>query len=249
MPRDYEKSVFLSDIHAPYEDKWCMYITERFLKWFKPNRVFILGDLVDFYQLSRFDKDPERIEDLQADIDAAVRVLAMIRRSVGPRCEVVFFEGNHEVRLRKWLWNHPEVASLRAIQLEELLQLKSLNIKLVRALEPYDYHGFAIEHGDIVRKHSGYTARGMMEKCGVSGISGHTHRLGAHYLTNRGGDFVWYENGCLCDRNPDYVKFPNWQQGFSVGWFKKNNHRFTIEQVCIPDGKCVYQGHEFGKGV
>ena len=246
MARAYEKSLFVSDIHAPYQDPWCMKIIEDFSLWFKPHKVFILGDLVDFYQLSKFDKAPERMDQLQGDLDSARMELERIR-SVNPKAEIVLFEGNHEARLRKWLWNHPEVASLRNLSIQELLTLSKYDIKWVGSLESYLYHEYAIEHGDIVRKHSGYTARGMMEKRGVSGISGHTHRMGTHYLTNMGGDYVWVENGCLCDRKPEYVRDPNWQNGFSVGYFKKNHPRFTIDQICIPDGKCVYAGREFGK--
>jgi predicted phosphodiesterase len=243
--RNYEKSLFVGDIHAPYQDPFCMKVIEDFSRWFKPQWVFILGDLVDFYQLSKFDKDPVRMDCLQDDLDSAKSELERLR-TANPKAKIVLFEGNHESRLRKWLWNNPEVSSLRALTIHELLSLSKYNIQWVGALETYTYHDFALEHGDIVRKHSGYTARGMMEKRGVSGISGHTHRMGTHYLTNMGGDFVWVENGCLCDRHPSYVRDPNWQNGFSVGFFKKSDPRFTINQVCIPDGLCVYSGREFG---
>lgn len=246
MSRIYEKSIILSDIHAPYQDPWCMKIVEEFSLWFKPQKVFILGDVWDFYQLSRFDKDPSRIDHLQDDIDAGKSEMERIR-TANPKAEIIFFEGNHESRLRKWLWNHPELASLHALSLPQLLGLNALKIKYVGALEPYTYHGFVMEHGDIVRKHSSYTARGMMEKRGTSGVSGHSHRLGMHYLTNMGGDWVWVENGCLCDRNPEWIKAPNWQNGFSVGYFKKSDIRFTVSQICIPDGKCVWAGKEFGR--
>jgi len=246
--RNYEKSLFVSDLHAPYQDPHCMKIIEDFSRWFKPQKVFILGDLVDFYQLSKFDKNPCRMDNLQDDIDSARSELERIR-SANPKADIVLFEGNHEARLTKWLWNHPEVASLRNLSIQELLTLHKYDIKWVGGLEVYLYHDFALEHGNIVRKFSAYTARGMMERNGVSGISGHTHRMGTHYHTDLGGDFVWVENGCLCDRHPDYVKNPDWQNGFSVGFFKKANSRFTVDQICIPDGKCVYSGREFGRDI
>jgi UDP-2,3-diacylglucosamine pyrophosphatase LpxH len=223
-----------------------MKIIEEFSLWFKPQKVFILGDLVDFYQLSRFDKDPKRMDHLQDDIDSARGELERIR-TANPRSEIVLFEGNHETRLRKWLWNNPEVSSLRALSIQELLTLKQYDIKWVGALETYLHHEYSLEHGSIVRKFSGYTAKGMMEKNGLSGISGHTHRMGKHYHTDLSGDYLWVENGCLCDRKPDYVKNPDWQNGFSVGFFKKNNTRFHIDDICITDGKAVYAGREFGR--
>ena len=244
----FEKSVFYGDFHAPYEDPWCVKIAEQINLTFKPQYIFLLGDVCDFYQLSKFDKDPQRINCLQQDIDAAIEILERMRTSA-PKAKIVFFEGNHENRLWKYLWKNPELASLKALTIQSLLKLDKFDIQFVGSLENYLYHSFCIEHGNIVRKWSAYTARGMMENRGVSGISGHTHRLGSNYLTNLNGDFVWYENGCMCDRNPFYLKNANWQNGLSVGYFRTSNGRFTVEQVCIPDGKCVFHGKEFGREI
>jgi hypothetical protein len=73
---------------------------------------------------------------------------------------------------------------------------------------------------------------------------GHSHRLGVYYQTNVRGVHASYENGCLCDLKPEYVNYPNWQQGFSVvsvddgGWFNVqqipilNRHRFYYGSEC-----------------
>lgn len=240
----YERSVFIGDLHIPYEDKHCVQLVLNFISWFHPHFVFIVGDCIDMYQLSVFDKQPDRALQIGDDIKETRAFLSQLR-AVAPRAEIIYFEGNHEDRLRKFLWKHPEIAKIEEIQLPSLLHLADFNIKLVGGLEDYDYHNFQIEHGGIIRKHSAYTAKGQMEARGTSGISGHSHRMGSHFKTNRGGDFVWYENGCLCDRNPEYVKHPDWQNGFTVGYFKRGNSRFTVEQICITGGKLVYAGREF----
>lgn len=239
----YEKSLFLSDIHAPYEDDKSMKVVREFSEWFKPQKVFILGDLVDFYQLSRFSKDPKRMDHLQDDIDCARACLEQIR-TANPKATIWLFEGNHETRLRRWLWDHPEISSLRSLTIHELLTLHQYDVHWVPGNDRFIHHGIYLEHGDVIRQQSAYTARAMLDRRGVSGLSGHTHRMGSHYLTNMGGDFVWIENGCLCSRSPEYAKSPNWQNGFSVGYFR--DERFTLSQICIPDGKAVFAGKEFG---
>ena len=239
----YERSLFISDVHIPFEDVSAVKIIYNFVGWFKPNYLFLLGDICDFYAISKFDKDPQRANKLQEELTKTSKFLGKLRNLTDAK--IIYFEGNHEARLTKYLWQHPEIAGLNAVKIENLLGLTEANIEYVTTLEEFDYHSFQIEHGDIIRKHSGYTARGQIEKRGVSGISGHTHRLGTHYLTNMGGDFIWLENGCLCNRNPEYVKRPNWQNGFSVGWFKLKDNRFAIEQVCITGDKAVYAGKEF----
>lgn len=245
MDTSYETSLYISDLHIPYQDKDAVRIMLDFTKWFKPSNIFICGDLVDFYSISHFLRSPDRIDTIQSDLDESVAFLSDLRH-VAPKANITLLEGNHEARLTKYIWSKaPELSGIRGLKIQELLNLEKFNISWVGQLEVCNYHGFIIEHGDIVRKHSGYTARGMMEKRGCSGISGHTHRLGSHYTTNMGGDYVWFENGCLCNRNPEYIKAPNWQVGYSVGFFKKTNHRFVMEQICITDGKAVYAGKEF----
>ena len=241
----YERSMFLSDIHIPFQDNGVLNVVKNFAKWFEPDYLFLVGDVIDFYSISTFDKDPLRINNLQHDIDETHNVLKNIRGYL-PKSKIIYLEGNHEIRLKRYLWKHPEIASLKALSMENLLNLNKLNISYVPSQKTYSFHKFLIEHGDIVRKHSGYTARGQMEKRGISGLSGHSHRLSTHYLTNMGGNFVWAENGCLCKMDCDYIiGQPNWQQGFSIGYFKKGLQRFSLEQISIIHNKCVYAGKEF----
>jgi len=46
----------------------------------EPDTIFINGDLVDFYAISRFNKDPERELKLQEELDEAVNVLRQIKK-------------------------------------------------------------------------------------------------------------------------------------------------------------------------
>ena len=148
--------------------------------------------------------------------------------------------------MHKYLWKHPEISSLEALTMENLLHLKELNIQYKDQFANVKLHQFLVEHGSVVRQQSAYTARAMLEKRGMSGISGHTHRMGAHYLTNMAGSYAWFENGCLCDLHPDYVVGqPNWMNGFSIGHFKKSNNRFNIEQIPIVDKHASYGEQEF----
>lgn len=240
----YEKSLFLGDIHVPFHDIEAIAIVYRFIDWFRPHFIFLVGDCVDFYQISKFEKSPQRMLKLQDDLDDTKVILSQLR-ALCPRSKIIYFEGNHERRLTRWLWSHPEVAQLRAMDIRNLLGLEELKIQFIQAIEQYDFHGFQIEHGEIVRQQSAYTARGQLDKRGVSGISGHSHRLGTHYLTNMAGDHIWIENGCLCDRNPEYVKCPNWQVGFTLGYYKRDDERFSVEQICITGGKAAFAGKEF----
>ncbi len=241
----YEKSIFLSDMHIPFENEGALGVVKNFIKTFKPKKIFLLGDLCDFYSVSSFDKDPERINKLQNDLDEGHALLAQIRKG-SPKSDIIYLEGNHEHRLQRYLWKHPEIASLKALMVENLLELKKLNIKYKDQFSSVKYHQFLIEHGEIVRQQSAYTTRAMLDKRSLSGISGHTHRMGSHYLTNMSGNYAWFENGCLCKLDPEYVVGqPNWMHGFSIGYFKKESNRFSVKQIPIIKGKACYAGQEF----
>lgn len=210
-----DKIVVASDFHIPFHSVDLLKAFVTFLKDYKPTMIILNGDIVDFYDLSRFDKDPKRIGVLQTELDIAYSVLYMIKASC-PDSKLVYVKGNHEDRLKKFLWKNPSISSLRDLELERLLRLEDFgNIELV---EEYSYQGKVLfTHGDLVRKHSGYSAKAEFEKSLTSGVSGHTHRLGSHYVTTGKGNEFWIESGCMCKTNASYIKgVPNWQNGFVV---------------------------------
>ena len=126
------------------------------------------------------------------------------------------------------------------ITIEELLGLKPLEIQYIPYGEGIEYEGLYITHGDVISKHSGWTAKAHYERYGGCGMVGHSHRLGSYFKTERIDTYGWWENGCLCDLQPEYVNYPNWCQGFSIGYF--TNDRFFIEQVPIIDHKFMVEG-------
>ena len=74
--------VVLSDVHVPFQDKSVCRMALKFLAEHQPATVHLLGDIADFYSISRFVKDPRRKEDLQEDLDAAHDFLAELRDTV-----------------------------------------------------------------------------------------------------------------------------------------------------------------------
>lgn len=237
-----ERAAFLGDWHIPHHDTQAVELVFAFLAWFKPKHVFIIGDFLDFYVLSRFSKDPERLLELQSDLDMGYAILKRLRKTC-PRAKIVYIDGNHEARLLAFLWNHPEISTLKSLRLPELLRLADFDIEHHSYHEQLQWHGLLIEHGDRVSKKSAYTAAAMVEARGISGVTGHTHRLGTHYRTDNSGVKVWAENGCLCRLDPSYViGVPNWQHGFSVAQAMKGDERFFLEQIPIVKGKILYSG-------
>jgi predicted phosphodiesterase len=247
MPKaqEIDRSVFLSDLHYPYEDKRATSIALDIVEYSQPTHVFLLGDVIDFYQLSRFNKDPRRALELQADLDKTLLFFGRLRKAA-PDAELVYLEGNHEARLLAYQWQHPETCNLRCMEPEKLLGLEEFKIRWVPEKKIEEHHGFILRHGSVVRKHAGQSARGELEKWGTCGISGHTHRVGCYTETKFSGVTVWFENGCLCDLRPEYLPgVPNWQHALHVGEFIRGDNRFQLRPVNIVKRKALYDGQLF----
>ena len=230
---------YLPDSHGVFADERAVACAMAFVRAHKPDLLVLGGDHVDFYQLSRFDKDPRRALDLQADIDAGEAFVKAARKAA-PKARIVYLEGNHENRLSRWLWGKgAELLSLRGMRVPSLLHLGKYGVTY-RESGVLRVGAVTFKHGTAVRSRAGYTATAELEREGTSGCSGHTHRIGEVSKTNRGGTYKWVEAGCLCQLTPEYMRgqVPDWQHGLAYGAFA--GRRFSLHTAHIIDGKTMY---------
>ncbi len=234
--------VVWNDAHKPYHDPLALRCAEKLICYIKPDYLHYDGDWIDFYTLSKFDKRPTKIADLQNDLND-LKATFHYHRTIFKNTEFFYELGNHDDRLRRYLWSiAKELSELDALQIQNLLSFKEYDIHMVEYEEGLKINDiFVVQHGDIVSQESSYTAKRLFAKHGGNGICGHTHRGGAYYKKDYEGLHGWWENFCLCDLNPDYTKNPNWQQGVTVIDFGEGK-QFLVEQIPIIDGKCIYGG-------
>jgi predicted phosphodiesterase len=245
--RKSKKVVFVGDTHAPFVDDRAVDVACQIISDEAPDVLVHLGDLVDFYSISRFAKDPTRRLLLQDELEAGAYALGQFDQTVSTKTRKILFRGNHEHRLEKYIvTNAPALAGLDRLKIPNLLGLRGLGWEYVdHDLELFPE--FLIKHGEVVRQHAGYTARGEMDRSWMSGISGHTHRLALFsymprraFLREEQSPF-WIENGCLCTLNPEYIDGNgNWQQGFTV--LHVYDDGFVPEFVHITHGRAIHKG-------
>ena len=230
----------LSDLQIPFQDKRVLDLVLRGLKRIKPGGVVLNGDVVDCYELSEFDKNPLG----QAGLEREVKEAKWLMGELQYIPERWWLGGNHEDRLRRYLWKRAtQFAGLDVLRFETLFGLDRAGFNWKPYGGTLKLGKLLVTHGSLVLKHSGWTGRAHFEKYGNSVLVGHTHRLGAYYRTNAKGVHAGYENGCLCRLDPEYVQYPDWQQGFSVvqvhesGWF-------NVTQVPILKRRRFFYGGE-----
>ena len=208
---------FPTDEHFPFQDERARSVALQIVQSFNPDVCIAGSDALDFYVVSKYDKDPERVaeNDLQSEIDAWQKGQEEWL-SAARGAQFVFLPGNHEDRLRRYLWKRPELHSLRNLRMQALLGLDDMGIEYKDELVLFDR--LVIKHGDRISKHSAFTAKAELEheKHSISTMTGHTHRGGSHYVTTRTGVMQAHECFCLCSLEPEYVKKPNWQQGIAL---------------------------------
>jgi hypothetical protein len=228
---------FVTDEHFPFQDDQAREVAMYMVEDFKPHHLILGSDGLDFYDISNFDKDPARVKvDLQKEIDLwkeGVREWAF----VAPGAVKKYIPGNHEDRLRRYLWRHPEIASLDALNLNNILDFSGLGIEWneqeYTQAEIVYFDKLAIRHGKYVRQGAGLSARAELEadRYSISIMTGHTHRGGTIHATTRNGLVTGQECFCLCKLDPPYMARPNWQQG--IVFMEVDENILTIDAIPI----------------
>lgn len=237
LPSDGDSFVFFGDTHCPFQDSSAIDAMLRVIQEFKPSHIYMLGDMIDCYSVSRFDRDPQRVLQFQDEIDS-LRVLLKDVCLEAPSAEIHYLLGNHEVRVNKWLHSHPEVSSLECLEPSELFGLKDYGIIHHEEGEVVRVADHIVTHGSVVRKGSGASARGQIDTYLTSGISGHTHRASHVFRKSLDTTFQWIECGCLTKLKPDYIVGPaDWQHAITVG--RIMDSKLNLQLVPINSGKVV----------
>lgn len=211
-----ELVVIGSDFHVPYQCVDAVASFVKLVKALKPDRVILNGDLADFFGLSRFNTSSERMDSLQAEIDEANALRKAVRKAA-PNAVLMEGLGNHDSRIVTYVAQNAKVlSSLRALEPRSLFLYDELGIEWFPGAGIRLRPDLVVKHGTIVRGEAGATAKAEHLASGLSGVSGHTHRL-ATYRRSGYVNRSWTEGGCLCRLDPDYiVGAPNWTQGCVV---------------------------------
>lgn len=233
-------AVVTGDWQIPFHDKRALSILYNFIEEHKPARIVLNGDIVDFYDFSRFGKDPQAASKVDKELRTTRDYLYKLRE-IAPHAVIDFIEGNHEHRIGANLsLKAPEYLASKeiskALSLEELLHLDKLKIKYIRSYasktkwaSTYTKVGnIYVGHFKKVNGHGGYTAKALVDALGVPVIQAHTHRLGWSPRTTLDGRIIeGWEGGCLCKLRAEYTSTANWQHGFLVINFDRGRTHVT----------------------
>lgn len=259
--RTSKRAMVLSDLQIPFQDKNAVGVALEALRDYKPDKVVLVGDLLDLSAWSKYIQRPEWATATQEAVNQAHNLLAAIRK-LAPTAEIVVLEGNHDKRMENYALNNAQAAFglKRADQPEGwpvlsvpyLTAMDTLDIEYVSGYPANRYwinKNLQVRHGNIARK--GNTAVAVAQEERVSTIFGHIHRVETQYLTHHtydGGKTIGaWSIGCLCDimgavpsvkGGVDLSGRPvpnaeNWQQGIAVVDYEDGDGAFSVQPIYI----------------
>lgn len=221
----FERHLIGSDIHAPDHNPHALNLFEQFISDIKPDVLHINGDLVNFTPISKYVVVDYK-KTLGEELDIARSILyrlCEVARKANRDVEIYYEEGNHSARLGKYLYKNAEaLADLTdtngepILTVQHLFRLKENHINWIPYDRMYRVGNFAVKHGEFIGAKGGFASQKYLERYGMDGATGHTHRVGL-VTRNVGGEVsVWGEFGCLCNLHPEpsYVSNPDWTNSF-----------------------------------
>jgi hypothetical protein len=268
-----ETDLVLSDLHigfdktistsklVPYHDRIAISIILQIATTLQPDRIIILGDLVDLAQWSKnFCKSPEFYWATQPALEDAYWVLAALRK-LCPNSKIILIEGNHDVRLPRYVQaNMIEACELTAIgcefpclSLPHLLSLKDLHIEWVGGYangsaiySPYPWIQYL--HGNIART-PGLTAKVMVENSIQWRVFGHIHRCEIASRSFAGNPPISAISfGCLCHtdgRVPGSSPGHQWQKRFGIISHDDSAESVNIEIISVEYPSTIWRGETY----
>lgn len=230
----------ISDTHIPYHDQSAVETAVKDLKRRKLDVLLINGDFSDFYQVSRWQKDPHHRK-FSEELKLVKEALGWLRKEFGKKCRIVYKMGNHEERWDHFIWNRaPEIYDIQNIQISGLLELDKYGIELVDNQRIIYAGKLPILHGHELGN-SIFSpvnpARGAYLRTHHTVLVGHSHQTSEHADPNMMQEVhnVW-STGCLCNLRPGYRRINRWNHGHAFVDVAQDGN-FRVENKKIIEGK------------
>lgn len=232
-----KKILVLSDIHFPYHNAKALKAAIKKGVDENVDCVILNGDILDFYALSDFSKDPSK-PTFRKEIELG-RWFIKELRSAFPNAQIYYKIGNHEMRLERYLKvKAPEIFDSEEFRLDILLDFAKYHVIMIDKYTVIKAGNLNIIHGHEYKGAGGvYPAKYIYSKSKVNTLCGHYHRSSTYLDKNMDGAYHGgFSTGCLCELSPDYLPYNEWVHGFAIVTMKDNGN-FSVQNLTIDNGE------------
>ena len=236
-----KRVLVLSDVHCPYHDETELKLAVDKGLEMGVDAVLFNGDLMDFFSISRWQKDP-RNRNFKREVEMGREMLAYFRETF-KGAQIWWKLGNHEERWEAFMWNKaPEVVGIEDFEIESWMQTAKHNIRVIRNMEPIRVNKLTILHGHEYKfaiSNPVNPARGLYLRSKVPTVMGHLHQTSEHTESNLNGTIcTTWSTGCLCNLRPSYSPLNKWNLGFAI-IDTTGEEDFTVHNYRIWDGRIM----------
>lgn len=234
-----DETLIICDIHFPYHNVKALKAIIAEAKRRGVKRIILNGDTLDFYQLSRFNKDPRK-RSVVGEIEMVKDFLDELRNQF-PHIEIIWKDGNHDERLMLYVMaNAKELVGIEAITLPALLDFVRYRIEYVTEKRP-----IILGKNNIIHGHEYPTpmigpvnaARGLFLRAKTNAACGHYHQVSEHSEPNLKGELVaCWSIGCACELRPLYMPLNKWAHGCAFQRTRPSGD-FEFDNKKIIDGR------------
>lgn len=245
-----EPMLIVSDAHRPYHDKAAWRLMLQAAKALKPKHLVIIGDFCDFYSVSDHQKDPARVNKLEAEVKDVRKGLDELD-ALGATNKI-YIAGNHEDRLTRYLQSKaPELFGMISIPAVLGLDQRGWKYTPYKSATKVGKMWFTHDVG-VAGRNSSFKA---MDKFQHSVVTGHAHRMQYIVEGNAIGEcklsaqFGWLGDASKVDYMQRINVNTDWALGFGVASVNPTSGIVYVTPVpVVPVGSrytCVVNGRLF----
>lgn len=229
VPTLIKKTLWIGDIHGRFYNKKSLEMAINYGIKESCDSVIILGDFLDFYGDSKFDKNPS-LAFIFEEQEWGQDMLELLQDTFG---YVVLKQGNHDIRRERHIERlsvtKPELMGMA--RYDDYLFFDRCHVNFVEDYRHIVYGKLNGIHGHEYQGGGGiHVAYNRLHKTFDNTISAHSHKSNSVIMnTINGNIYGSWVIGCLCDLHPRYAPKNNWNNGFAItekdttGDFEVNN--------------------------
>lgn len=244
IPSGYKKIGLIADVQSPFHDTEALQVVVKYLKDYGIDCLLMNGDIIDFYGLSSFEKDPTKRNFSQERADN-IELLDWIKDQFKDIPVYYNLDANHENRYERYMQKKaPEIFSTESFMIEDLLMLNDIGIIPVRGYDHIMAGKLPVIHGHTVfrgRISPVSPARTIYMKLKQTAAAAHCHKKSEYTWTNlKGETHCTWTTGCLMNLNVEYNPHGNdYVHGFAHIDIISSDGDFQFHNKMIVNGRVV----------
>lgn len=235
----YKKVFVMNDIHLPYHDIAALSAAIEYGLHHKPDAIFLNGDVLDFHQLSFFQKDPRK-KHFALELDIFKEFMDKLTKLF--KCKIYFKFGNHEERYDSFLFQKAkELVGVDEFSLESIIT-KRADCEIIRDKRIVMINGLPYIHGHEYGRGAFSpvnAARGLFLQTKHSAVKGDCHTTSEHTEPDIMGKIMTtYSIGALCGLTPKWLPLNKWNHGCGMQ-FNSGSETWSLDNKRIYKGKIL----------